>query len=92
MARRREHLRRYVALAVLCTFAIFGAGVTGQSAIQPSPSECIPGGDCDFMPTSARAYAAMCLWEMARRKGTASPTYFQGNRDTITPPAPEQVA
>jgi len=39
-----------------------------------------------------RAYAAMCLWETARCNGTASSTYFQGNRDTITPPAPEQVA
>ncbi len=39
-----------------------------------------------------RAYAAMCLWERARCNGTERPTYFQGNRDTITPEAPEQVA
>ena len=39
-----------------------------------------------------RAYAAMCLWAAANRDDTASPAYFQGNRETIRPPAPEQVA
>ena len=64
MARRREHLKRYVAPVLLCTFAIFGEGATGQNAPPPYPGECVPGGDCNFMPTSARAYAAMCELEL----------------------------
>lgn len=39
-----------------------------------------------------RAYAAMCLWEATSRESTSSPSYFQGNRETMQPPAPEQVA
>ena len=39
-----------------------------------------------------RAYAAMCLWAAANRDDSASPAYFQGNRETIRAPAPELVA
>lgn len=39
-----------------------------------------------------RAYAAMCLWASANGAETTSPAYFQGNRETMRPPAPEQVA
>ena len=64
MGRRREHLARHGLLVLLCTVAIFGEGATGQNAPQASPGECNPGGDCDRMPASARAYAAMCELEL----------------------------
>ncbi|MGB5808872.1 MAG: AlkA N-terminal domain-containing protein [Polyangiales bacterium] len=41
-----------------------------------------------------RAYAAMYLWDSVSRTESGATPYFQGNRETITPPAPaaDQVA
>ena len=64
MSRRRKRLTRHVAPLLLCAFAIFGEGATGKHAAQPSSDECVSGGDCGFMPASARAYAAMCELEL----------------------------
>lgn len=55
---------RSVAAALLCTFAIFGVAASSQDAPTGASSECIRNGDCGAMPDSARAYAAMCEFEL----------------------------
>ena len=64
MAGLREHLTRYLALTALCTSALFGVSANGERAPQSPPDECIPGTSCGDMPSSARAYAAMCELEL----------------------------
>ena len=64
MAGRHQQHTRVVAVLLLGTVAILGERAIGQNAPPPSQSECIPGANCDVMPASARAYAAMCELEL----------------------------
>ena len=57
--------KRYAAVSLLWAFVVFSCAALGQNAATTQPAwECIPGGERVYMPTSPRAYAAMCEPEL----------------------------
>ena len=67
MAGLREHLTRYVALTALCTLALFGVSATGERTPQLPPAECIPGTNCDAMPSAPERMPRCASWSLESR-------------------------
>ena len=63
MARHRNHTSRSL-LAMIATLAFAATAAESQSRPLTSPAQCVPAAQTESMPTSARAYAAMCQPEL----------------------------